>query len=104
MTSPKSKGAIRRARKPHNARTFAYGSFNELLALIANERRAALVGEQQIIMSRRERLFRLLVDRALQGQVREVTLLLRLMANSPTLAASYRDQVVTIISGSLCTV
>lgn len=104
MTSPTSKPATRRARKPHNARTPGYGSFNELLALIADERRTALVGEQQVIMSRRERLFRLMVDRALQGKVREVTLLLRLMANSPTLAATYRDQVVTVISGSLCTV
>lgn len=104
MTSPTSKAPTRGARKPHNARAPGYGSFNELLSLIADERRAALVGEQQIIMTRRERLFRLLVDRALQGNVREVTLLLRLMAKSPELAATYRDRVVTIISGSLCTV
>lgn len=104
MTSPTPKTTTRRARKPHNASAPGYGSFNELLSLIADERRAALVGEQQIIMSRRERLFRLLVDRALQGNVREVTLLLRLMANSPALAATYRDQVVTIISGALCNV
>lgn len=103
MTSP-PKTATRLTRKPHNARTSEYGSFNELLALIADERRAALVGEQQVIMSRRERLFRLMLDRALQGKVREVTLLLRLMANSPALATTYRDQVVTVISGSLCAV
>ena len=55
-------------------------------------------------MSRSERLFRVMVDRALQGNVREVTKLLQLMATRPTLAATFREETVIIVSGPLCNV
>ncbi len=99
-----SKSNTSRNRKPHNARTANYASFDELLAQIAAEPRTALVGDQQVTMSRRERLFRLMVDRALQGKVREVTKLLQLMAKNPSTAATFRDETVTVISGVLCRV
>jgi hypothetical protein len=53
-------------------------------------------------MSRSERLFRVMVDRALQGNVREVRRLLHLMATRPTLAATFREETVTVVSGPLC--
>ena len=89
-------------RKPHNARTTEYVSFNELLAMIAAERRVAVVGGRQTSMNRGERLLRLMLDRALQGKVREVIKLLQLMAKNPTVAATFRDEIVIVTSGALC--
>ena len=102
MARTKSKAP--RNRKPHNARSTDYASFNELLAQIAAEPRAALVGDEQVTMSRCERLFRLMVERALQGKVREITKLLQLMAKNPSTAATFRDETVTVISGVLARV
>lgn len=101
----KSTEKVARARrKPHNARTLEYFSFNELLAMIATERRVALVGGKQTSMCRSERLLRLMLDRALQGKVREVTKLLQLMAKNPSVAATFRDEVVIVVSGAACNV
>lgn len=101
MTTKSPKAETRRNRKPHNARTSEYVSFNELLAQIANEPRAALIRNEQVVMSRSERLLRLMVDRALQGKVREVRMLLKLLAKSPALAATFREEIVMVISGDL---
>lgn len=94
----------RAKRKPHNARKVEYSSFNELLSSVAAEKRAARVGNDQVVMRRNERLFRLMLDRALKGNAREVTKLLQLMAKYPTVAATYRDEFVTVVSGHLCNV
>ena len=91
-------------RKPHNVRSVHYASFDELLAQIADEPRVARVGDDEITMSRRERLLRLLVDGALKGDVRNVTKLLQLMAKYPAIAATYREQFVVVISGAFCDV
>lgn len=102
MVGKTSKPATGRKRKPHNARTSDYASFEDLLASIAAEPRTALVGSDQLMMSRSERLLRLMVDRALHGNVREVTKLLHLMATRPTLAATFREETVIVLSGVLC--
>ena len=102
MVSKTSRSRTGRRRKPHNASTNDYASFDELLASIAAEPRTALVGSDQLKMSRSERLFRVMVDRALQGNVREVRRLLHLMATRPTLAATFREETVTVVSGPLC--
>lgn len=104
MVIKKSGAASRGNRKPHNAARSEYASFNELLSLIAAEPRTALVGGEQVTMSRSERLLRLMLDRALQGKVREVTKLLQMMARSPGVAATFRDEWVTVVSGALCDV
>ncbi len=100
--SPK-KGPCTR-RKPHNARSVHYASFDELLAQIADEPRVARVGDEEVTMSRRDRLLRLLLDGALRGDVRNVTKLLQLMAKYPAIAATYREQFVVVMSGAICDV
>lgn len=97
-----SKSSASRNRKPHNAKTANYASFDELLAQIAAEPRTALVGDEQITMPRGERLLRLMLDRALKGHPRDVIKLLQMMAKSPSVAATFRDETVTVISGALC--
>jgi hypothetical protein len=39
--------------------------------------------------------------KALAGNVRELTHLLRIMAKRPALAATFREESVTVVSGSL---
>jgi hypothetical protein len=101
MTKKTPRAGARGKRKPHNARTTGYISFNDLLAQIAAEPRTAFVGDEPVVMSRRERMLRLMVDRALQKNVRDVTTLLRMMAKKPALAATFREETVIVFSGML---
>jgi hypothetical protein len=96
-----ARNSRRGRRKPHNARTYKYVSFHELLALTASEPRTALVGDEQIVMTREERLYRLTVDRALQGHAHDVTMLLRKMAKSRQIVEAFREETVMVISGNL---
>lgn len=102
MSTRKPVAPSEKKRRPHNAQRIEYSSFPELLALIAAEPRTALVGDRQVKMPRSERLLRLILDRALKGEVPDVTKLLQLMAKSPGVAATFRDERVTVISGSMC--
>ena len=104
MVGRTAKTAAGGRRKPYNVATRDYGSFEDLLAAIAAEPRTALVGDDQVVMSRSERLLRVMVDRALQGHAREVSKLLQLMATLPTLAATFREETVIVVSGPLCNV
>lgn len=101
MKPPKK---TKRGRKPHNARTAEYGSFDELLAQMGAEPRTARVGEQEVMMPRTERLLRVMLARALDGNARDVAKVLQLMAKSPTLAATFRKEFVTVVSGIMCKV
>lgn len=103
MTRGASKNKAK-PRKPHNARTAEYGSFDELLTQIAAEPRKARMGDQEVTMPRIERLLRVMVARALARNVREVTKLLGMMAKSPALVATFREEMVTVISGDLANV
>ena len=94
----------KRERKPHNARTAEYGSFDELLEQMGAEPRTARMGDQEVTMPRTERLLRVMVARALDGKVRELTQLLRIMAQRPHLAATFREDFVTVVSGIMCKV
>ncbi len=87
-------------RKPHNAGTNEYVSYNELLLRLAHEPRAVQIGDQQVTMPRVERLMRVMVERALQGNVRDIAKLLQMMARNPTLAATFRMQTVIHMSPS----
>ncbi len=104
MNARSSKKGPRARRKPHNARSVHYASFEELLAQIAAEPRTARVGDEQVTMSRSDRMLRLLLDGALRGDVRNVTKLLQLMAKYPAIAATYREQLVIVMSGAICDV
>lgn len=54
------------------------------------------------MMSRRERSFRIMIEKAFDGQVRELAQLLRLMVKYPELPATVVQ--ATVIRGVLCDV
>lgn len=91
-------------RKPHNASSTEYGSFNELLDLVGAESRTALIDGEEVSMPRRERLLRVMVNRAHRGNVRDVIKILQLMAKYPAVAATFRDETLIVVSGALCNV
>lgn len=97
---PKKRKSARRLR-PHNVPREQYKSFDELLVKIAHEPRKAILGEQEVTMSRLEFLLRTVIDRAMAGQVREMTLILKLLADDPGLAATARSQIITSFTGAL---
>ena len=101
MTTKSRKAGARRKRKPHNVQTEQYESFFELLVKIASEPRKATIGEEEATLTRTEGLLRLMVDRALKGEVREVTQLLQLMAKHPAMATTNRTQKIFFIGKAL---
>ena len=101
MTTKSPKGGGHRKRRPHNARTFDYFSFDQLLNQIAAEPRTALVGDEKVVMSRKERLLRLQIEQALKKKAREVTMLLKMMAKYPVLARTLREELVIVFSGNI---
>jgi hypothetical protein len=78
-----------------------YTSFDELLATIADEPCQATIDGKVVTMTQRERLFRVMIDRATRGNVREITRLLHIMAKDPGLAATSRTQSILFINGAL---
>lgn len=99
MTKLTRKPRVRR--RPHNARTAHYGSFGELLDIVANEPRKVTLAGKDVTMTRTEALLRVMVDRALQGNTREMIKLLQMMAKDPALAANSRQRVIVFINGAL---
>ena len=84
----------RGARKPHNAkRAPEVESFEDLVANVGAELRRIPSGSGSIEMTRLERTFRLLVERAIEGKARDLAQVLRLMLEHPAVAKSYREEV-----------
>jgi hypothetical protein len=100
----KGTGARRAPRKPHNAKTAEYATFNELLGMIADQPRKATIAGREVTMTRAEALLRVMVERAMQGKVREIKQVLQMMARDPGLAANSRLQTHIFINGSLANV
>ncbi len=96
---PRSK----RRRKPHNAKPIPeYLCLAEIIEAIATEERPVPFAAGQIMMSRRERSFRILIEKAFDGQARELAQLLRLMAKYPELSATVIS--ATVFRGVFCDV
>ena len=90
-----------RRRPPHNTKLAEYESFGDLLSKAANAPRTAEIHGREFEMSRAARLFHLSIDRAVQGNPREVVDVIRRMAKNPNLAASFRIQLVAYAHGEL---
>lgn len=87
--------------KPHNAGPVPeYRSLAEIIESIATQERLVPFAGGETMMSRRERSFRIMIEKALDGQPTEIARLLRLMAKYPELAATVVP--VIIIRGGLC--
>ena len=93
------------SRKPHNARRPAdVESLEELVARVGAEVRKIPSSKGVVEMTRLERTLRLLVNRAMEGKVRDVAHLVRLMSKYPSVAKSYREETVIVINGPLANV
>ncbi len=93
----------KRRRKPHNAKPIPdYLCLAEMIEAIATEELLVHFAAGNVMMSRRERSFRIMIEKAFDGQVREPAQLLRLMAKYPELSATVIQ--VTVIRGGLCDV
>lgn len=101
MTNKTKAKAAKQPRKPHNARVAQFGSLDELLTQMGAEQRTARVDKREVTMPRIDRLLRVMVARALDDNVRELTQLLKIMAQRPRLAATVREEFVTVLSGSV---
>ena len=92
---------FKRGRKPHNARPASeYQSVEEIVKRVGSEPRRVRLRGEEVEMSRAERTMRLQVERALEGKVREVAQLVRLMVKYPQIARSYTIKKTVFISGA----
>jgi hypothetical protein len=89
--------------RPHNAKpTPYYGSLADIIEAVASEKQPITFRGRKIVMSRRERALRILIEKGLEGRPRELAQLLRLMAKYPDVAATFVSAIV--IRGALCDV
>lgn len=94
----------RSRRRPHNAKTAAHLSFGGMLRDIARDRRNGTIDGRPVNVSQLEALLLKVVDRALDGSVRDLGYLIRFMALHPEMGASERTETVVYINGHLAAV
>jgi hypothetical protein len=87
-------------RRPHNAgKQRTCRSVAELARAIGAEPKRATLGGKEAVMSQAERLCRLIVDKAINGSVSDLKLLIRTMVEHPQIAASATDRWVMFLAG-----
>ncbi len=96
-----SKGRYKPGRRPHNAVTPADRSLKDVVLRIANELHEVTINGKRRTMTRKERVFRLTVERAVNGTVRDIAHILSIVAKHPELAASFQIETVYFFNGSL---
>jgi len=101
MTRSKSrKGTGKPPRRPHNARKSPkFQSVGELARSIGAEPRRATMSGQEVVMSQAERLCRLIVERAINGSVSDLKLVIQTMIDHPRIAGSARERLVLFLAG-----
>ena len=96
-----SNGRYKPGHRPHNAVTPTDHSLKDVVLRIANELHEVSINGEPRTISRAERVFRLTVERAVKGNVRDIAHLLRIIAKNPELAASERTDTIIFINGAL---
>ena len=96
-----SKGRYKPGRRPHNAFTPADASLKDVVLRIANERHEVTINGERQTMTRKERVFRLTVERAVNGNVRDIAHILSILAKHPALAASFQAETVYFFNGAM---
>jgi hypothetical protein len=96
-----SRGRFKPGRRPHNAVIPTDGSLKDVVHRIANELHEVTINTKRQTITRKERVFRLTVDRASKGNVRDIVHILSIMAKHPELAASFRVETVYFFNGAL---
>ena len=87
-------------RRPHNAgKRAAFRSVGELARAIGAEPRRATLRGKEVVMSQAERLCRLTVEKAINGSVSDLKLLIRTMVDHPQIAASAKERWVLFLAG-----
>ena len=99
-----SKGRYKPGRRPHNAFTPGDGSLKDVVLRIANERHEVTINGERQTMTRKERVFRLTVERAVNGNVRDIAHILSILAKHPELAASFQTETVYFFNGAMADV
>lgn len=100
-TPPRStKEDRRRGRKPHNARVRQFATLAEIVEEIGAELRSFPTAEGSRKISRKERLYRVMIHAALQDSDRDLAHLLRLMIKHPNII-TFRGEVQHFISKNL---
>jgi hypothetical protein len=86
-------------RRPHNAKLTTFESFDELLSAAATKTRRATLDGRPVKLTREEIMYRTLVNKALQGGVRELAFLIKAMSTQSDVAVTCQRERVTVFNG-----
>lgn len=87
-------------RRPHNAgKRATFRSIGELARAIGAEPKRVTLRGKEVVMSQAERLCRLIAEKAINGSVSDLKLLIRTMVDHPQIAASARERWVLFFAG-----
>lgn len=100
-TSPRStKGDRRRHRKPHNARVRHFATLSEIVDEVGAEMRSFPTPDGSTKISRKQRLYRVMIHAALKDSDRDLAHLLRLMIKNPNII-TFRGEVQYFMTKNL---
>lgn len=88
---PPKESRRKRSRKPHNARVPRYASLSDIVEAVGAESRKLPTPDGYTTMTRKERVYRLMIERALRGGVRDLVHLVRLMAKYPNVTVGREE-------------
>ena len=87
-------------RRPHNAgKPATFRTVGEHISAIGAEPRRATLRGQEVVMSLAERLCRVTVEKAINGSISNLKLLIRLMIDHPQITGSIRERWVLFLAG-----
>ena len=87
-------------RRPHNAgKPATFRTVAELARSIGAEPRRATLRGQEVVMSLAERLCRVTVEKAINGSISNLKLLIRMMIDHPQITGSIRERWVLFLAG-----
>ena len=94
-------GRFQKGRMPHNAKVATYDDIADLVRAIGAEPKRATVRGEEVSMSWSERSLRLSIERAINGQTRDLIDLLKLMIKHPRITGPARMRQITVVRGAL---
>jgi hypothetical protein len=101
MSRESNSGQFQSGRRPHNIKVLAFDTLGELVRHIGAQPRTVTMKGKPVKMTRAERSFRLMLDRALKGNVQDLAEILRLMIKHPQVVGRGRLRQIIVIRGAL---
>jgi hypothetical protein len=92
-------GQFQAGRRPHNAKPLDFENVADLVRKLGSESKRVSLNGREVDMTWAERSLRLTIERAINGNVRDITQLLRLMIEHPNISGHGRLRCIIYLGG-----